>query len=456
MNIPEPAIPDWLIPAERAVAGYATGSAEQAQAVGDILRPAHFTRPAHGVILAAALRLAGSAGAVDPVAVLAELMRSGDISALSSKPDYVHDCWHAGRVLSATWESGARRILEYSRTVQYRAVLESALHDAAAPAFELAEGIEVFRERLDLVEAPEAAAIPSMEDAVLGVMNSLEQDQPRGLPSPWGDLDEVTAGLAPGEVAVVGGITGTGKTIIGAQWAEHIAGKLGLPVLYASMEMTRDELITRLLSAKARVPLAHLLHRRLDDDDWARLAKFSGELSASALAIDDAPRMSLAEIRARLRAMQRGGGVSLLVIDYLTLLDEPDGAESRRVAILRLSLGVKQIAREFGIPVIVLAQLNREYAKRSDKRPTVADLAESAQIAQDANLVLLLHRPDQFDPECPQAGELHVIVDKNRNGPKTTVVLGFQGHYSRVVNMASPAQQHAADEGWDPSSRYAS
>jgi replicative DNA helicase len=199
--------------------------------------------------------------------------------------------------------------------------------------------------------------------------------------------------------------------------------------------MSAEEITLRLISAESRVPLLSLLRREISEDDWPRIGEAAGRISDSPLVIDDNSGTSLAHIRSRLREMARADAARLLVVDYLGLVDVP-GAENRQVAVSAVSRGLKLIAREFGIPVLAAAQLNRGPEHRPDKTPQKSDLRESGAQEQDADIVILLHREDAYVRESPRAGEIDLIVAKQRQGPEFTVTATFQGYLARVMDMA--------------------
>jgi replicative DNA helicase len=275
-----------------------------------------------------------------------------------------------------------------------------------------------------------------MRELVDAVIEDVDKGHERGIATPWTDLTRALAGLAPGQLIYAAARPGVGKSIVGAQIAAHTAMKHGVPALLMSMEMTAEEITMRLISAKAGVPLWNLMHREVSDDDWDRIRKYSEAVASSKLTIDDGGACSLAHIRSRLRGMARTEPAGVLVIDYLGLMETPAKAENRQNAVAELSRGLKRIAAEFGIPVVVLAQLNRASEHRPDKRPLPSDLKDSGAQEADADVILLLHREDAYERESPRAGEIDVIVAKNRQGPQCTIALGFQGHYARVTNMS--------------------
>src|ERR671915_423425 len=174
----------------------------------------------------------------------------------------------------------------------------------------------------------------------------------------------------------------------------------------------------------------------VDDDDWTRLARRMSEVSEAPLFIDDSPNMSMMEIRAKCRRLKQQHDLRLVVIDYLQLMTSGKRVESRQVEVSEFSRSLKLLAKELGVPVIALSQLNRGPEQRTDKKPMVSDLRESGSIEQDADMVILLHREDAYEKESPRAGEADLIVAKHRNGPTATITVAFQGHYSRFVDMA--------------------
>ncbi|MFE9689786.1 replicative DNA helicase [Micromonospora sp. NPDC005806] len=203
-----------------------------------------------------------------------------------------------------------------------------------------------------------------------------------------------------------------------------------------SLEMSKVEIVMRLLSAEARVPLHVLRSGQLSDDDWTKLARCMGEISEAPLFVDDTPSMNLMEIRAKARRLKQKHDLKLIVVDYLQLMTSPKRTESRQQEVADLSRGLKLLAKEVECPVIAVSQLNRGPEQRTDKRPQLSDLRESGSIEQDADVVILLHRDDYYDKESPRAGEADLIVAKHRNGPTDTITVAAQLHLSRFVDMA--------------------
>jgi replicative DNA helicase len=209
-----------------------------------------------------------------------------------------------------------------------------------------------------------------------------------------------------------------------------------LTSVFFSLEMTRSEIMMRLLSAEAKVPLNHIRNGTMRDEDWEKLARKMGQVSGAPMFIDDSPNMTMMEIRAKARRLKQRHDLKLIVIDYMQLMSSGRKVESRQLEVSEFSRNIKLLAKELEVPIIALSQLNRGPEQRGDKRPMMSDLRESGSLEQDADMVILLHRDDVYEKESTRPGEADLIVAKHRNGPTRDLVVAFQGHYSRFVDMA--------------------
>jgi replicative DNA helicase len=230
----------------------------------------------------------------------------------------------------------------------------------------------------------------------------------------------------------------THNSTLALDFARAAAIKNDMATVLFSLEMGRNEITMRLLSAEARVSLASMRTGQMSDDDWARLARRMSEVADAPLFIDDSPNMSMMEIRAKCRRLKQRQDLKFVIIDYLQLMSSPRRVENRQQEVSEMSRSLKLLAKELDVPVVALSQLNRGPEQRTDKRPLLSDLRESGSIEQDSDVVILLHREDFYEQESPRAGEADLIVAKHRNGPTMTVTVAFQGHYSRFVDMARP------------------
>ena len=228
----------------------------------------------------------------------------------------------------------------------------------------------------------------------------------------------------------------THNSTLGLDFARSCSVAHGMTSVIFSLEMSRTEIVMRLLSAEARIRLADMRSGRMSDDDWTRLARRMGEVSEAPLFIDDSPNMTMMEIRAKARRLKQRHDLRLIVIDYMQLMTSGKKVESRQQEVSEFSRHLKLLAKELEVPVVTISQLNRGPEQRTDKRPMLADLRESGSLEQDADMVMLIHRPDAWERDDPRAGEADLILAKHRNGPTTTVTVAHQLHYSRFFDMA--------------------
>jgi replicative DNA helicase len=257
-----------------------------------------------------------------------------------------------------------------------------------------------------------------------------------GVPTGFMDLDERTHGLHPGQMVVIAARPAVGKSTLALDIARSCSIKNNLTSAIFSLEMSKSEITMRLLSAESRVPLTRMRSGRMDDQDWSRLARRMGEVAEAPLYIDDSPNLTMMEIRAKARRLKQRHDLRLIVVDYLQLMTSGKKVESRQQEVSEFSRALKLLSKELEVPVVALSQLNRGPEQRTDKKPMLSDLRESGAIEQDADLVILLHREDIYEPESPRAGEADLIIAKHRNGATGTVTVSFQGTYSRFTDMA--------------------
>jgi replicative DNA helicase len=266
-----------------------------------------------------------------------------------------------------------------------------------------------------------------------------EQDTPiTGLPTGFADFDEQTSGLQPADLVIVAGRPSMGKTTFAMNIAENAAMQSKTPVAVFSMEMPADALAMRMLSSLGRINQQNLRTGRLSDDDWPRLTSAIALLNEAPLFIDDTPALTPTELRARARRLKREHGLSLIVIDYLQLMQGSGRAgENRATEISEISRSLKALAKELDVPVIALSQLNRSLEQRPNKRPVMSDLRESGAIEQDADLIVFIYRDEVYNSDSPDKGKAEIIIGKQRNGPIGSVALTFQGQFTKFENFAA-------------------
>ncbi|OLF04305.1 replicative DNA helicase [Actinophytocola xinjiangensis] len=228
----------------------------------------------------------------------------------------------------------------------------------------------------------------------------------------------------------------THNSTLGLDFTRSCSVKHGMTSVIFSLEMSRTEIVMRMLSAEAKIRLADMRGGRMTDDDWTRLARRMSEVSEAPLFVDDSPNMTMMEIRAKARRLKQRHDLKLVVVDYMQLMTSGKRVESRQQEVSEFSRQLKLLAKELEVPVVAISQLNRGPEQRTDKRPMLSDLRESGSLEQDADMVILIHRPDAFERDDPRAGEADLILGKHRAGPTATVTVAHQLHYSRFTDLA--------------------
>lgn len=228
----------------------------------------------------------------------------------------------------------------------------------------------------------------------------------------------------------------THNSTLGLDFARSCSIKHGLTSAIFSLEMSRTEIVMRMLSAEARIRLGDMRGGRMSDDDWTRLARRMSEISEAPLFVDDSPNLTMMEIRAKARRLKQRHDLRLVVVDYLQLMSSGKKTESRQQEVSEFSRNLKLIAKELHVPVIAISQLNRGPEQRTDKKPMLSDLRESGSLEQDADMVIMINRPDAWERDDPRAGEADLIIAKHRAGPTATITVAHQLHYSRFTDLA--------------------
>lgn len=259
-----------------------------------------------------------------------------------------------------------------------------------------------------------------------------------GLSCGYYDLDAMTQGFQRSDLIIVAGRPSMGKTSFVMNIARNIAAFHKLPVAIYSLEMSKEQLVQRLLASEVRIESGRLRSGRVSQQEWEPLGHAISSLSQVPIFIDDTPNVSVTEIRSKARRLQaeQGGALGLIVLDYLQLMD--GGSENRVQELSKITRSLKSLARELSVPVIALSQLSRGVESRTNKRPMMSDLRESGAIEQDADLIMMLYRDEYYNPDTPDRGIAEVIISKHRNGPTGTVKLLFESQFTQFRNLAAP------------------
>jgi replicative DNA helicase len=426
--------------AEQSVLGAMLLSKDAIADVVEVIRGTDFYRPGHELIYDSVLDLYGRGEPADAITVSNELTRSGDLARVGGAP-YLHTlvagvpvAANAGFYAGIVREKAIlRRLIDAgTRIIQFGYAEEGQVDDVVDRAQAEVYGVTDKRTSEDYAPLSDIMELTIDELEAIGNRDGAMA----GVPTGFAELDELTNGLHGGQMVVVAARPAVGKSTIALDFARSASIKHGLTSAIFSLEMSKTEITMRLLSAEARIPLNHMRNGKMNDDDWNKLVRKMGEVSEAPLFIDDSPNLTMMEIRAKARRLKQRHDLRFIIIDYLQLMTSGKKVESRQLEVSEFSRQIKLLAKELDVPVIAVSQLNRGSEQRTSKRPLLSDLRESGSIEQDADMVILLHREDIYEKESTRPGEADIIVAKHRNGPTKDIVLAFQGHYSRFVDMA--------------------
>jgi replicative DNA helicase len=414
--------------------------------IGDvlqILRAENFYADAHQKIFQAIVTLYERAHPVDLV-MLAEILKEQKHIEDVGGYGYIAELWDAAPT--------AANAEYYARIVRDKAIVRHLIHagteilrdsyDQGMPADELLESAE--RKILDIAQMGITGQTTTLEQALREAYDRIDTRSQRdqlsisGLPTGFIDLDDKTAGLQNSELIIIAARPSVGKTSLALCIARHAAVEEQLPIFFVSLEQSRIELAERLLCAQARVDSHKLRKGHLSSDDMQKLIEAGDRLRQAKLFIDDSPGQGMLRIAANARRLKLRHHVKLVLIDYLQLIEPDNRRDNRQEQVANISRRLKFLAKELQIPVVACAQLNRSPEDRTDHRPRLADLRESGSIEMDADTVMLLHRPEMYEPGQHE-GTVEVIIAKQRNGPTGEVTLTYIKQFMRFENFAVEA-----------------
>ena len=429
--------------AEQSVLGGMLLSKDAIADVVESLRASDFYKPAHETIYEAILSLYGHGSPADAITVADELKKRGELTRVGGA-SYIHTLI-ASVPIAANAQYYAeivkehaimRRLIEAGTKIAQlgyanETEVDTLVDQAQAEIYAVTDG----NAKEDYVSFSEA-----LEETINEIdANSNRPDGVYGVPTDFIEFDELTGGLHGGQMIVIAARPGVGKSTLALDIARSASIHHQMTTVFFSLEMSRTELAMRILSAEGKISMGRLKKGDLDTEGWTNLATLQGRIDSAPLFIDDSPNMTLMEIRAKCRRLKQRNDLKLVVLDYLQLMSSGKKVESRQQEVSEFSRSLKLLAKELDVPVIALSQLNRGSEQRTDKRPMVSDLRESGSIEQDADMVILLHREDMYNPDSERVGEADMIIAKHRGGPTRTIPLAFSGKYSRFNNMANEA-----------------
>ncbi len=430
-------IPPQNIDAEQSILGGLMLDREALDQVGDMLLASDFYKPGHQKIFEAIKTLHSQNQPIDIITVTNLLQADGSME-MAGGPEYLISLLDK-TISSANITSHAkivkdkatlRRLISVNSTLIEKAYesdfvdVESFVDQAESEIFKVGEN----KTQTGLVGSMEIirSSIKKLEE--------LYQNQAEitGIGTGFKKLDEMTAGLHPGEMTIIAARPSMGKTAFSLNIAQHVALNLKKTVAYFSLEMGKESMMMRILSAESKVNMSSLRNGKIADSDWPKLIQAAGRISEANIFIDDTPGVSPFEIRSRARRLKAEHGLDLIMIDYLQLMSMKQKMSSREQEVAEISKSLKAIAKELQLPVIALAQLNRGVEGRTEKKPMLSDLRESGSIEQDADVIMMLYRDDYYDKENPEKqGHAEVIVGKQRNGATGPVKMRFDAQYNR-------------------------
>jgi replicative DNA helicase len=440
--------PPWSEEAEQAVLAAILIDRDAIPRVTELVDDTMFYRESHRRIFRAMIALSERGDVTDPLTLSDEIERRGELEASGGR-EYISFLADAVPT-SANVEYHARIIREKALLRRLIEASTSIVHDVYEGGQTASELIDVAENRIFQVSQQRGhAGFARIKELLWPTMERIEERgksgrQVSGVPSGFSDLDELTTGFQASDLIIVAARPSMGKTAIVLNMAQHAAIEHNVPVAIFSLEMSKEALVQRLLTAEGRVDSQRMRKGTLQPDDFTRLARAAGILNAAPIWIDDTPGITLLEIRSKARRLKAANDIQLLIVDYLQLIQGPSGSESRQQEISFISRSLKSLAKELNVPVIVLSQLSRAPEQRGgeNRRPQLSDLRESGAIEQDADVVMFIYRQEMYDGPVDSdgnslEGRAEVILGKQRNGPTGFVNLFFHKSYTRFENYTS-------------------
>lgn len=430
--------PNDLI-AEQAVLGSMLTDKDAVIAAIEVLKPDDFYRDDNKEIYSAMLELYGTGGNIDTITLSQQLTlrgtldKVGSIAYIASLIDNVPTTTNVEEYIKIVEEKSTLRQLiktaneilklSYSQTEDVNAIIE-----------------QTEKKIFDVLQNRNTRGYSSIKDILITTFDEIEKryknkSKITGIPSGFTDLDLKISGLNSSDLIIVAARPAMGKSAFVLNIADYVASHQHVPVMLFSLEMSKEQLVNRILCSESEIDSMKLRNAELTSDDWLKLGQASGQLADIPLYIDDTPGLSSAELRAKCRKAKLEKNIGLVIIDYMQLMESKARNASRQQEISEISRSLKILAKELNVPVIALSQLSRATESRTDHRPMLSDLRESGAIEQDADIVLFLHREDYYDENTDKKNIAEVIVAKNRNGATGSIELAWLGQYTKFANL---------------------
>jgi replicative DNA helicase len=446
--MPETTISERTLPhnleAERSVLGAILLHNDAFNLAAELIDSGDFFRDAHRRIFDRMVKLSERSNAIDLVTLKDELSKSGELDEVGG-PAYI-----------AALVDGVPRSMNvehYARIIKEKATLRNLIFSAnkiLATAYDGGEDADVILDQAEhaifaIADDKVRDGFVSLRELAHSSLDTIEKLHARkelvtGVPTGFTDLDEMTSGLQQSDLIIVAARPSMGKTSLVLNMAQHVGTKTDMTVGFFSLEMSKEQLFMRLLTSEARIDAHRLRGGFLGERDWGRLSTAIGTLSEAKIFIDDTPSIGVLEMRAKCRRLASEHGLHLVIIDYVQLMQGRGRFENRTLELASISRSLKGLAKELGVPIILLSQLSRAPESRSDHRPQLSDLRESGALEQDADVVVFIYRDDVYQdksqPPTDAQGVAELIIGKQRNGPTGVVKLAFIREFTRFENLA--------------------
>ena len=429
------------IEAEQSVIGSMLMDKEAIIAASEIVTARDFYQQQYGIMFETMVELFNEGQSVDLV-TLQDCLKEKDFPPEVSSLDFVRDI--------ITTVPTSANVKSYANIVREKAVLRRLIkvnEEIANTCYAGKEPLEQIlasteKSVFDLLQSRSSGEFVPIRQVALNVLEKIEaasktQGTVTGIPTGFIDLDYKTSGMQPSDFVLIAARPSMGKTAFVLNLVDHVAVRKGLPCMIFSLEMSKEQLVNRMLAMESNVDSQKLRTGNLTDSDWDAIVEGIGVIGNSKLVIDDTPGISITELRSKCRKMKLEQGLSMIIIDYLQLMSGSGGksSESRQQEISEISRSLKALAREMNAPVVALSQLSRACETRTDHRPMLSDLRESGAIEQDADVVMFLYRDDYYNKDTDMPNIAEVIIAKQRNGPIGTVNLLWQPEFTKFVNL---------------------
>lgn len=432
-------VPPHDIEAEQAILSSMFIDREAVAAAMELLTSDSFYRPDHQLIFESAMELYSAGKPIDIITVKSRLEEKGVF-------EQVGGLAYMAQIASAVGSSVNAR--HYAQIVEQKAVLRRLIKTTNEISQECYDGktnLNTIMENaekgiFDIMNGRTSGEMSHIREVTVSAFEKIEdvyknKGKLTGVATGFADFDAKTAGLQRSDLVLLAARPSMGKTAFALNIAQNAAIRHNVPVAIFSLEMSKEQLVNRMLCSEAMIDAQKMRTGELMDDDWPKLIQAMGPLSQANIYIDDTPGVSPMDIRSKCRKMKLEKGLGLILIDYLQLMSGDGKIESRQQEISAISRSLKAIAREMDAPVIALSQLSRACEQRSDHRPMLSDLRESGAIEQDADVVAFLYRDEYYFPETEAKNQAELIIAKQRNGPTGTVNLAWLGQYTKFGNL---------------------